>query len=335
MKKPSHRRPPSQAVQSSVPSGADVPLTDEVLADIQNGGRYRTAMFCVSILILSFRRSMGVRYVPAGQSNAGSALIASIITSLFGWWGIPWGPIYSIGSLIANFNGGKDVTLDVLSAHYDEAEAKGFLAGCQKSPATPGLWGLRALILGGPVLTAFLLLAVGAVSSKAEKERLASDPSYRAYHELIDSISSDGGGNTPEAREIAKKTAVILDKMVDETLKAEGATVSSSDCSSACYQSSKGTMLLVRLSSMTKFSDDAKQEIVDSIWEMASAGVASPEKKDHQLIVGVGGRFLWDGARIGVLPSTGGDAIEPKVRATSGVEDQLEGALGGIWVPAE
>jgi len=26
---------------------------------------------------------------------------------LFGWWGVPWGPIWTIGALIANFRGGK------------------------------------------------------------------------------------------------------------------------------------------------------------------------------------------------------------------------------------
>jgi hypothetical protein len=27
-----------------------------------------------------------------------------------GWWGFPWGPIYTIGTFITNFGGGKDVT---------------------------------------------------------------------------------------------------------------------------------------------------------------------------------------------------------------------------------
>jgi hypothetical protein len=31
------------------------------------------------------------------------------LTSLLGWWGIPWGPIYSIQSLVTNFRGGKQV----------------------------------------------------------------------------------------------------------------------------------------------------------------------------------------------------------------------------------
>jgi len=31
-----------------------------------------------------------------------------------GWWGIPWGVIYTLGSLGTNFAGGKNVTDDVM-----------------------------------------------------------------------------------------------------------------------------------------------------------------------------------------------------------------------------
>jgi hypothetical protein len=33
-----------------------------------------------------------------------------------GWWGIPWGPIFSIQSLITNFKGGKDLTAEIGAA---------------------------------------------------------------------------------------------------------------------------------------------------------------------------------------------------------------------------
>ena len=35
---------------------------------------------------------------------------------LFGWWGIPWGPIWTIGSLVTNLRGGRDITREVLQA---------------------------------------------------------------------------------------------------------------------------------------------------------------------------------------------------------------------------
>ena len=42
---------------------------------------------------------------------------ATFLASLWiGWWGIPWGPIYTIGAVVTNLGGGKDVTQDVLRA---------------------------------------------------------------------------------------------------------------------------------------------------------------------------------------------------------------------------
>jgi len=37
---------------------------------------------------------------------------------LFGWWGIPWGFIYTPMSIISNISGGKDVTQSVLG-HFN------------------------------------------------------------------------------------------------------------------------------------------------------------------------------------------------------------------------
>jgi hypothetical protein len=33
-----------------------------------------------------------------------------------GWWGIPWGPIFTVQSLVVNFKGGKDITAAVSGA---------------------------------------------------------------------------------------------------------------------------------------------------------------------------------------------------------------------------
>ena len=44
----------------------------------------------------------------------------TLISLLLGWWGIPWGPVYTIGSIFNNPTGGKDVTGDVLAAMQEE-----------------------------------------------------------------------------------------------------------------------------------------------------------------------------------------------------------------------
>jgi len=40
----------------------------------------------------------------------------TILTMLLGWWGIPWGPIYTIGSIFRNLSGGVDVTQEVIES---------------------------------------------------------------------------------------------------------------------------------------------------------------------------------------------------------------------------
>lgn len=87
-----------------------------------------------------------------------------------------------------------------------------------------------------------------------------------------------------------------------------------SKCSAPCYQTPKGALLLVRLSSMKHFSDKAKQEIVDAVWTVTAGVLASAETAGQPLTVGVGGRFLWDGARSGKLAGDIEAAPEPEIK---------------------
>jgi hypothetical protein len=60
---------------------------------------------CFSFLILSTKFES--RYYVKGQHNAFVVAGAySLITLLLGWWGLPWGPVYSVQSLANNFRGG-------------------------------------------------------------------------------------------------------------------------------------------------------------------------------------------------------------------------------------
>lgn len=69
------------------------------------------------VLRMSFKAGCWVLYVFYLKiSAANHGLGYSLLTLCLGWWGIPWGPIYSIGSLYTNFTGGKDVTQEVLNA---------------------------------------------------------------------------------------------------------------------------------------------------------------------------------------------------------------------------
>jgi hypothetical protein len=88
---------------------------DQVRFEVQQGARFVFFQYCVSILILTFRRPSDVFFVRSGENAVVKGLPYTLLTLLVGWWGIPWGPIYTIGSLVTNLGGGKDVTEEILA----------------------------------------------------------------------------------------------------------------------------------------------------------------------------------------------------------------------------
>lgn len=87
---------------------------EQLSMELQRGGRFVFFQYCISIVILTFKRSSNIYFIRAGESAAGKAAGFSLISALFGWWGIPWGPIYTVGTFITNARGGKDVTQEIL-----------------------------------------------------------------------------------------------------------------------------------------------------------------------------------------------------------------------------
>ena len=78
-------------------------------ASVQAGPRFVVYQYCISIGILSFKRSSGVKAIPPG-SPVVAGLPYTLISLLFGWWGIPWGPFWTLQTMGRNLTGGIDVT---------------------------------------------------------------------------------------------------------------------------------------------------------------------------------------------------------------------------------
>ena len=89
---------------------------EDVRNEVARGGRFVIYQYCISLLVITFRRPSDIHFVKGGQSRVGKGFSYVLITLLMGWWGIPWGPIYSITSLVTDFGGGKDVTQEVLAS---------------------------------------------------------------------------------------------------------------------------------------------------------------------------------------------------------------------------
>lgn len=87
----------------------------EIEQAVSRGGRFVIHEYCISVVILTFKRGSDIRFVRPGQSAVGRGLDCIATTMFLGWWGIPWGPIFSVMALWTNLRGGRDVTAEVMA----------------------------------------------------------------------------------------------------------------------------------------------------------------------------------------------------------------------------
>jgi hypothetical protein len=77
--------------------------------------RYIIFWYAISLILVTSRRTMQGVFCPSCAPK--KAVQASAITWLLGWWGFPWGPIWTIGALYRNVLGGTrpaDVNAQIL-----------------------------------------------------------------------------------------------------------------------------------------------------------------------------------------------------------------------------
>ena len=81
---------------------------------VSRGARFVVYEYCISLVVVSFSRYSKPVFVPAGTSSITAGWQYTLLTLLLGWWGIPFGIIFSIKALWTNLSGGKDVTDSVM-----------------------------------------------------------------------------------------------------------------------------------------------------------------------------------------------------------------------------
>ncbi len=83
---------------------------EELLAEIESGGRFVVYQYCVSVFFMTYLCSSKVHFVRSAGANLVKRLGYSILSLLVGWWGFPFGFIYTPMVVFKNLFGGKDVT---------------------------------------------------------------------------------------------------------------------------------------------------------------------------------------------------------------------------------
>ena len=95
---------------------------DEINRELSNGAKFVVFQYCFSFIVMTFKNRSDTYFIKAGESTIKYSIGFTLITFFFGWWGIPWGPIYSIGALFVNLTGGKDITQEVLDSISAESQ---------------------------------------------------------------------------------------------------------------------------------------------------------------------------------------------------------------------
>src|SRR5215216_383441 len=86
----------------------------ELQQELQQGGKFVSYQYCISLLVITFKRSSSVYFIRHEENAVVKGLPFTLLSLVLGWWGIPWGPIYTIQSIWVNFGGGKDVTNEMM-----------------------------------------------------------------------------------------------------------------------------------------------------------------------------------------------------------------------------
>jgi hypothetical protein len=87
---------------------------DQINFELQRGATFVYYQYCISVIVMTFRRSSDIYFIKEGESRLSKGMPWTLLSVLLGWWGIPWGPIFTVQALITNFRGGKDVTDQIL-----------------------------------------------------------------------------------------------------------------------------------------------------------------------------------------------------------------------------
>jgi hypothetical protein len=293
----------------SVSSAAAAVLEAEVLA----GGRFVVLQYCVSVVALSFKRSSGVIFLRPGQDGAGHAIKYSLLSLVAGWWGIPWGPLWTIGTVVTNSRGGQDVTQAILTAHLGPSRAAQIVLQ-RPRPATTGMglkafrWGLAGMVL----LLGFLLVGMPAWMLQGERDaisraRTPGEGQFRLANQQINMYRGSAAfGNSPKAIAVATRFSAGM-KLLRGALftggKPHGLALSDHEFLTCCELQETQCVLIVHVPELRRFTDSAKAQLGELAWLTAQQALKAEGvgAREMRLAVGLRGFALYDRVLLGTI----------------------------------
>lgn len=87
---------------------------EELYNEVQRGAKFVQYQYVISLLVVTFRRSSKVFYIPPGESAVAPGIPYSLLSFFLGWWGFPWGVMRTPLAIGRNLSGGIDVTEGIM-----------------------------------------------------------------------------------------------------------------------------------------------------------------------------------------------------------------------------
>jgi hypothetical protein len=109
--------------------GIETLTAAEVEAELEAGGRFVFFELCISLVLVTWRRPTDIFLLRAGERGLVRGLPFTLLTLLLGWWGLPWGLVYTPQALLTNLSGGRDVTAEARALLQASAGLGGPAAG--------------------------------------------------------------------------------------------------------------------------------------------------------------------------------------------------------------
>lgn len=97
----------------------------QIQDEISQGGKFVQYTWCISLFVVTYRYQSPVYFLRGNQHAFCKGLPYTILTLLLGWWGIPYGPFYTLTSVYNNIEG-KCVTASVMKRLYQQTRGHVF-----------------------------------------------------------------------------------------------------------------------------------------------------------------------------------------------------------------
>lgn len=83
---------------------------EQLKEEVKKGGRFVIFEYCYSVIFFTKKSGTDIYFIRQDENHLRHALPYILSTLVLGWWGFPWGIVYTIQALYTNIKGGKDVT---------------------------------------------------------------------------------------------------------------------------------------------------------------------------------------------------------------------------------